>query len=135
MARIVRSLRALATSLGIVVVLASCTAASAATGQTSLRIVFRSSPHAAPRVATLHCAPPGGTVERPAAACRRLATLGRAAFAATPPGSACTQIYGGPQQAVVTGTVDGARVWARLTRVDGCALARWSRVAFLIPGR
>ena len=46
---------------------------------------------------------------------------------------ACSQIYGGPMTAVVTGSYYGRKVWTRLTRSDGCAVARWTRVAFLFP--
>ena len=59
---------------------------------------------------------------------------GRGIFAPTPPGAACTQIYGGPQQAVVTGTLAGSRVWARFMRRNGCEIGRWNRVTFLLAG-
>ena len=52
-------------------------------------------------------------------------------FAPTPAGTACTQIYGGPETARVTGTFRGRKIWALFTRRDGCAIARWNRVAFL----
>jgi hypothetical protein len=45
----------------------------------------------------------------------------------------CAQLYGGPMTAVVTGTYDAHTVWARLTRRDGCAIARWNKVGFLLP--
>jgi hypothetical protein len=109
----------------------TCGTALAAGGTTSLRVVYRPVPGAPARMLTLRCNPPAGSVARPAAACRRLATLGRAAFAPTPAGTACTQIYGGPQVAVVTGTLGGQRLWARFTRRDGCEVARWSRISFL----
>jgi hypothetical protein len=36
--------------------------------------------------------------------------------------------------AIVAGQVDGRRVWAKLTRIDGCQIARWDRVpAALLP--
>ena len=108
------------------------TASLGAAGPTDLRVVYRADIGASARVTTLRCSPPGGTVVHPAAACRRLEMHGRAAFAPTPRGMACAQIYGGPQTALVTGTLDGARVWARFTRRDGCAVARWNRVAFLL---
>jgi hypothetical protein len=50
-----------------------------------------------------------------------------------PPATACTEIYGGSQVALVTGTVAGERVWARLRRDDGCQIARWERNRFLVP--
>jgi hypothetical protein len=80
---------------------------------------------------TLRCGPAGGTLPQRAAACRKLAAL-TAPFAPTPPGTACTMIYGGPQVARVVGTFRGGRVWATLRRRDGCEIARWNRVAFLL---
>jgi hypothetical protein len=109
----------------------ACKAALAAGGTTALRVVYTPSPGARQVVLVLRCDPAAGSVAHPAAACRRLAALGRAAFAPTPPGTACTQIYGGPQRAVVTGTLAGRRLWARFLRRDGCEVARWNRVAFL----
>jgi Subtilisin inhibitor-like len=82
---------------------------------------------------TLRCGPVGGTHPRRAATCRELARLGRRAFEPVPPDMACTELYGGPQIAIVTGEVDGRRVWVKLTRVDGCQIARWDRVPSLLP--
>jgi hypothetical protein len=124
--------RALLLGLAIGAIAFAATAHGAG-GTTSLRIVFRATAGAPAHVATLRCNPPRGTVPRPAAACRRLATTGRALFAPTPPGVACTQIYGGPQIAVVTGTLAGRRLWARFMRRDGCEVERWNRIAFLLP--
>ena len=56
-------------------------------------------------------------------------------FAPVPKGVACTQIYGGPQIAIVSGTFRGRRVWARFSRVDGCQTERWNRVRFLFVER
>jgi hypothetical protein len=81
---------------------------------------------------TLTCAPLGGTLPHRAAACRALARS-RAPFAPTPKGVACTQIYGGPQEALVTGQFRGALVHARFNRRNGCEIERWNRVAFLFP--
>ncbi len=86
--------------------------------------------HAA-RVATLRCNPAGGTLRTPATACRRLGAFPANPFAPTPPGLACTQIYGGPEEALVTGRFRGRRVWARFKQTDGCAVARWNRLSFL----
>jgi hypothetical protein len=115
--------------------LLSASAALGSDSRTSLRIVVRANLNAPAHVATLRCNPSGGTVSHPADACRRLLSAGRAIFAPTPPGTACTQIYGGPQVALVTGTFAGRRVWARFSRRDGCEVARWNRVAFLFPSR
>jgi uncharacterized RDD family membrane protein YckC len=89
--------------------------------------------HPGKRVWTLRCAPVGGTLPHRAAACRRLALL-KSPFAPTPKNVACTEIYGGPQEALVTGRFRGHLVHARFSRKDGCEIARWNRVRFLFPG-
>ncbi len=81
---------------------------------------------------TLRCAPAGGTLPRAAEACRRLAALANP-FAPVPKDAVCTQIYGGPQTARVTGRFRGRFVWVRFTRRNGCEIARWNRVRFLLP--
>jgi hypothetical protein len=82
---------------------------------------------------TLSCAPARGTVAHPVRACRLLGRLGAAAFAPTPPGTACTAIYGGPDEAHVVGGVGGRRVDARLSLSNGCEIARWNRVRLVVP--
>jgi len=87
----------------------------------------------AKKVYTLQCAPVGGTLPKRAAACTKLLRFDRP-FAPTPRGMACTMIYGGPQEALVTGRFRGKLVRAHFGRKDGCELTRWNRVQFLFPG-
>jgi hypothetical protein len=82
---------------------------------------------------TLRCDPVGGTLPRRTAACRRLSAFPTNPLASTPPATVCTQIYGGPQEALVRGMFRGRRVWTRFARRNGCEIARWHRVAFLFP--
>jgi hypothetical protein len=120
----------------VVIVLAALGAlpAAALAGAIDLRISYQASDAATPRTLTLRCDPLHGTVARPGTACRRLRAIGADAFAPTPRGMRlCAQLYGGPMMAVVTGSYYGRSVWTRLTRRDGCAIARWNRVAFLFP--
>ena len=109
-------------------------AAGAASGDTSLTAIVR--PKGAGTggeiVRTLRCDPAGGNVPRAAAACRVIAAAGRRAFLATPPGTACTEIYGGPAVALVTGELDGRRIWARFSRESGCEITRWQRLVLLL---
>ena len=80
------------------------------------------------RAYTLRCRPAGGSLPAPARACRRLfANLG--ALRPVPKGRACAAVNGGPQQAVVRGTVAEKRVRASFRRVNACELARWTRLA------
>lgn len=80
---------------------------------------------------TLGCDPTGGTMSRRVTACRKLSLLTRNPFLPVPPGVACTEIYGGPDQALVRGRFRGRPVFARFSRRDGCQIGRWDRVAFL----
>jgi hypothetical protein len=81
---------------------------------------------------TLRCAPARGTLPQRASACKKLLALKRP-FAPTPRNVACTAIYGGPQEALVTGRFRGKIVRARFNRKNGCEIARWNRVRFLFP--
>jgi Subtilisin inhibitor-like len=83
-------------------------------------------------VYTLRCAPAGGTLPQRANACTRLTRMQRP-FAPTPKNVACTQIYGGPQEALVTGRFRGVLIRARFSRKDGCEIGRWNRIRFLFP--
>lgn len=89
--------------------------------------------HTPKRTYTLTCAPVGGTLPHRASACTKLAAL-KVPFAPTPKQTACTQIYGGPQEALVAGRFRGSLIRARFSRKNGCEIARWWRVRFLFPG-
>ena len=86
-----------------------------------------------PSTWTLRCGPAGGTLPRPAAACRQLLALS-APFAPARKGLVCTDQYGGPQQALFTGTFRGTRVWTVIGLRNGCEISRAKRLAFLVPG-
>jgi subtilisin inhibitor-like len=81
----------------------------------------------------LTCDPPGGTHPDPKAACRALETNGAAALPAVPKDKACTQIYGGPETATITGTWQGQPVMSRFARNDGCQISRWKLMEGLLP--
>jgi len=109
--------------------------AGAAAPSISLRISFWPN-EAEPAVKstwTLRCFPAQGTLPRAATACRRLARLGPVVFEPIPPDSVCTQIYGGPQLAVVRGLFGTHRLRATFRRRNGCEILRWNRVSFLFP--
>ncbi len=82
--------------------------------------------------ATVACDPPAGDLPDPAAACAALAAEADA-LDPVPPDTACTLLYGGPEQARITGTLDGEPVEAVLSRVDGCQIDRWERLLPLLP--
>lgn len=103
---------------------------------TALRVTYwENSANASSSVTwTLRCEPAEGSLPRPARACNKLASGGAKLFAPLPPNSVCTEIYGGPQQARVVGTLSGKRVWATFTRTNGCEIGRWQRISpWLVP--
>jgi hypothetical protein len=81
----------------------------------------------------LTCSPAGGDHPDPAKACAALARRGRIALAAVPADQLCTQVYGGPQTARIMGTWQGEPVDVRLSRTDGCQIARWDALVGLLP--
>jgi hypothetical protein len=83
-------------------------------------------PHAARELA-VKCATPGQST-----ACGAAAGLSASDLAPTPAGRACTQLYGGPETASITGSLRGEPVDARFARTDGCEIARWQHVQPLL---
>ncbi|MBT2369537.1 hypothetical protein J7E88_30765 [Streptomyces sp. ISL-10] len=84
----------------------------------------------------LKCRPAGGTHPSARSACDRLDELAREnhdPFAPVPEGQMCTQQFGGPATARVTGTWQGRRVDATFTRSDGCQISRWQMLEPVLP--
>lgn len=100
-------------------------------GTTELTIVVRSGRGSEERRFSLVCDPAGGDHPDPEAACRVLDELDEP-FAPVPPDVMCTEIYGGPQTATVTGTLRGEPVDASFDRTNGCEIARWDEHAVVL---
>ena len=120
----------------LLAVAAAATASAATTATTALRVTYWD--HVAkPSESitwTLRCNPARGSLPRPARACARLAAGGARLFARLPRNIVCTEIYGGPQQARVVGTVNGRRIFATFARSNGCEIDRWQRISpWLVP--
>ncbi len=116
--------------------LGACAAGAAATKPTSLKVTYWADGARPLQFVTwtLRCNPARGTLPHPVVACRRLASGGIKLFAPVPKNAVCTEIYGGPQVARVVGVVAGKRVRARLSRENGCHIARWNRLSpWLLP--
>ena len=60
------------------------------------------------------------------------ASLTAADMAPTPPATACTEIYGGPDEATLEGTIAGEAVSATFTRANGCEIERFDRITSLL---
>ncbi|TFV60149.1 subtilase-type protease inhibitor [Geodermatophilus sp. DF01-2] len=54
-------------------------------------------------------------------------------FAPLPADRVCTEQYGGPQTAHVTGRWRGQPLDLELSRIDGCHIAQWNSLGPLLP--
>jgi hypothetical protein len=104
-----------------------------ATANVSLTVTYRDAARHGHR-ATLSCRgtsahATGFLARSPVRACRRARRL------PAPPAAnrVCTQIYGGPQIARITGRVGARRTDRRLSRTDGCKIDEWNRMVPLVP--
>lgn len=82
---------------------------------------------------TLGCGNPvSGTHPDPVAACAHLQALDEP-FAPLPADQMCTEQYGGPQTARVTGQWADEPVELGLSRTNGCAISQWEGLVPLVP--
>lgn len=98
----------------------------------ALEITVWDQPDAMPRVYTLRCDPPSGDHPDAEAACALLHS-DVDPFAPVPPGTISAQVYGGPQQAMVSGLWRGRTVNARFSRHNAAEMARWNRAVPILP--
>jgi hypothetical protein len=84
----------------------------------------------------LTCGPAGGTHPAARAACARLVELGgggRDPFAPVGQDRMCSQQYGGPAKARITGTWHGRPVNTSFDRSNGCEIGRWRAMEPILP--
>ncbi len=114
--------------------LLTCTsqAATAATTVSKLKIVYQESPDSPKVTWTLNCKPNSGTFPGVAAACKKLTSL-KNPFAKPPTDQMCTEIYGGDQSAVITGTWIGKKVSRKFSRANGCEIDVWESFYPILP--
>jgi hypothetical protein len=76
-----------------------------------------------PRTATMDCPEPAhATADE---LCGRVLLLSPDVFDPVAPGTACTEIYGGPDTLKVVGTLEGEEVEGEFTRENGCEIDRF----------
>jgi hypothetical protein len=100
-------------------------------GNAELAIMVKPSETGTPENFTLVCVDgvPAAESQHPDAAAACLALKNNAALlspAPRPTDQACTMQYGGPQEATVTGMVDGQPVETTFTLRNGCEIADWN---------
>lgn len=96
-----------------------------------LHITVTPQPGAEPQEYILQCdgttASDASNVPQPDEACALMEESAQALFFTKPdPTLQCTQQYGGPQKATVTGSINGRPVEAKFARTNGCEISRWN---------
>lgn len=81
---------------------------------------------------TLRCHPNGGDHPEVDAACTQIDQVGQSVFAPPGDGTMCSQQYGGPQTATVTGTLAGSEIDAEFNMVNGCEISRWTALSTVL---
>ena len=81
--------------------------------------------------AVLECGPVGGSHPHAQEACAALESE-TDALEPVPGDVACTQIYGGPEEARIAGAVRGNAVDSMFSRTNGCEIDRWDRLASVL---
>jgi hypothetical protein len=108
--------------------------ASASASEDTLLVELDHGEGAAAERYTLTCADPvAGDLPDAAAACALLQGLADP-FAPLAADGICTQQFGGPQTARVTGRWAGEDVHLELARTNGCQISQWDRLGPLLPG-
>lgn len=98
-----------------------------------LKIVFRETATAPSVSWNLTCRPAGGSHPAAKLACAELRSVSNP-FQRPAPDEACTMIYGGEQQARVTGRWAGKKVNRKFTRTNGCEIDRWEQLSITLSG-
>ena len=132
------TLLSLRSSIALTVLAVALLPSGAAAGTPATRLAISVYPKGTGDSTTVHryrleCGPAGGTVRRPARACRILAALADP-FARLGPHTRCAQVIDGPQEAVVTGVLRGRKITAHLSLTSSCETQRWRRVSAVVPG-
>jgi hypothetical protein len=66
-------------------------------------------------------------------ACKRARTIATFLASRPNPKRTCTQVYGGPQRAHITGTIGTRDIDRRLKRTNGCEISDWQHAVPLVP--
>ena len=81
---------------------------------------------------TLRCQPVAGTHPNRKKACTQLLKAGIKSMAPTPSDTMCTEIYGGPETATVSGSWSKKKIRATFSRINGCEISRWEKISLLL---
>ncbi|SCC39019.1 Subtilisin inhibitor-like [Arthrobacter sp. NIO-1057] len=118
-------------------VTSSCAAQSSTTTQSTLEITIKADGSNISARYTLEClgaeASQTGTLPNASEACEKLDQRPDLVAPRLDPSTACTEIYGGPQRAEVSGILNGQSIHSEFSRSNGCLISQWNDAEFLFP--
>lgn len=123
--------RALLLLVAVAATLSACgkdADSGASSDATALTITVVADEGADPKTYELECDPAGGDHPQPTDACKALDAVGAEVFEPVAKDQMCTDIYGGPQTATVTGTYEGDDIDTEFNRTNGCEIDRWEQL-------
>jgi hypothetical protein len=82
---------------------------------------------------TLTCDPVAGSHPEAEQACAVLAAAEDELLMPVPADSVCTEQYGGPDTARITGTWRGRVIDVSLSRINGCYISQWEALMPVVP--
>lgn len=127
----------IAGALGLVVyALTGCAAASSPETTLDVQIVVRDDGENVSSEHRLACAGmnplDSATLPDAARACALLDAQPQLLTSGLDPQAICTEIYGGPNTATISGTVGGKQVSSEFSRTNGCRIDQWSALSELL---
>lgn len=118
-------------------VTSSCAAQSSTTAQSTLEITIKADGSNISARYTLEClsteASQTSTLPNAPEACEKLDQHPNLVTPTLDPSTACTEIYGGPQRAEVSGVLKGQAIHSEFSRSNGCLISQWNDAEFLFP--
>jgi hypothetical protein len=131
--------RLVAAAAAVVIVAALAGAGGGSDAPVRLTVTFSRDQGMPRRVAHLRCTATrsraDGFLTRVGArrACATARRLQRFLAGKPDPRRACAQIFGGPERALIAGTIGDRRIRRAFSRTDGCEVADWRRAMPLLP--
>lgn len=106
---------------------------AAAANSYSVVVTYKQTPQSDLQKWTIKCNPAAGTMPKAKTVCKKLLKIANP-FAPADPDQMCTEIYGGDDIATVKGTWKGKKISVKYSKINGCEIARWDLLKFLLTG-
>lgn len=122
--------------MALIMVATSCSAPTQHSAQSHLTVTIRADGEKISAQHTLVChgdkASSDSTLPQAPLACASLEKLAELVNSSPNSATVCTEIYGGPQRAHVSGLLHGQSIVLDFSRTNGCLINQWDAASFLL---